>query len=132
MGIDEWVFSKIKNQKPTIAELQENLNLFNSLVDDIATENGNEYCLEKRVRVEETNGIRIDIKTNDHNPPHFHAEYGGHNASYRIIDCTNLAGELPPPIERKIRYWYSGVGKENCERIWNESRPTNRNNHDRI
>ena len=41
-------------------------------------------------------GILIKIFYDDHNPPHFHAEYGENTA---LIDMRNLsifAGRLPP------------------------------------
>ena len=32
-------------------------------------------------------GIRVTMYYNDHMPPHFHAEYNGHNA---LVDINNI------------------------------------------
>jgi hypothetical protein len=44
-------------------------------------------------------GIVIKMFFDDHNPPHFHAEYSGYLA---LIDIRNLAlfsGQLPPRVK---------------------------------
>ena len=40
-------------------------------------------------------GIIIKMYFNDHNPPHFHAEYGEHEAVYVIETLELLRGTLP-------------------------------------
>ena len=41
-------------------------------------------------------GIVVKMYYDDHNPPHFHAEYGGHTASIAIQTLSIFAGSLPP------------------------------------
>ncbi len=41
-------------------------------------------------------GIIIAMFYDDHNPPHFHARYGGYKASISINDFAMLEGYLPP------------------------------------
>mgnify|MGYP001562034807 CR=1 FL=1 len=41
-------------------------------------------------------GIIIAMFYDGHNPPHFHARYGGFNAVIRIEDFAVLEGDLPP------------------------------------
>ena len=41
-------------------------------------------------------GIVIGMFFNDHNPPHFHATYGEHEAAVSIRDGAVLWGSLPP------------------------------------
>lgn len=41
-------------------------------------------------------GIIIAMFFDDHNPPHFHARYGGYNAVIRIGDFAVMEGNLPP------------------------------------
>ncbi|HSH60749.1 MAG TPA: DUF4160 domain-containing protein [Acidimicrobiales bacterium] len=41
----------------------------------------------------------------DHNPPHFHAIYGGDEALVVIADGSFLAGSLPPTAARLVREW---------------------------
>jgi len=40
-------------------------------------------------------GIIISMYYNDHAPPHFHAEYGEHEALYVIDTFAVLRGNLP-------------------------------------
>lgn len=40
-------------------------------------------------------GIVIKMYFREHNPPHFHAEYGEHSAEISIKDFRILEGKLP-------------------------------------
>ena len=40
-------------------------------------------------------GIEIRIYFSDHNPPHFHAQYGDHEALVEIASLAVCRGELP-------------------------------------
>jgi hypothetical protein len=46
-------------------------------------------------------GIRITIYWDDHNPPHFHAQYGDFNAIFLIEDGVIYKGCLP---NRQLKY----------------------------
>ncbi len=50
-------------------------------------------------------GIIIRIFFNDHNPPHFHAEYDEHKIVIRIHDLSILAGEFPPKAMALVIEW---------------------------
>lgn len=50
-------------------------------------------------------GIVIKMFFNDHNPPHFHAEYGDDAAEFDIRDLTVLGGRLPPRIVGFVVEW---------------------------
>ena len=50
-------------------------------------------------------GIIIRINFRDHNPPHFHAEYQGLQAIFRIDDGTLLEGEFPTKMTKIIEEW---------------------------
>ncbi len=50
-------------------------------------------------------GILIKMFFDDHNPPHFHAEYGEFKASIRIKDFTLLRGQLPPRALGLVMEW---------------------------
>ena len=43
-------------------------------------------------------GIIIKMFFDDHNPPHFHAEYGDSEALIDIRSLTVFAGRLPPRV----------------------------------
>ena len=50
-------------------------------------------------------GIVIRMHVGDHAPPHFHAEYSGHEAQVSIRDRRVLRGSLPPRQTRLVLRW---------------------------
>jgi hypothetical protein len=50
-------------------------------------------------------GIAIRMYLEDHNPPHFHAIYGDHEAQVAIADGRIIEGELPRNAARMVRDW---------------------------
>jgi hypothetical protein len=56
-------------------------------------------------RLSEFYGIVVYMYWQDHQPPHFHAIYGGDEALVRIADATFLAGSLPRTAARLVREW---------------------------
>ena len=50
-------------------------------------------------------GIVIRMYYNDHAPPHFHAEYGSHEAQVRIDPLGMLQGYLPPRALALVMEW---------------------------
>ncbi|MGH8245244.1 MAG: DUF4160 domain-containing protein, partial [Gammaproteobacteria bacterium] len=46
-------------------------------------------------KISEFYGIQIYMNAGDHPPPHFHAEYGGYEASIDIRNGAIHVGELP-------------------------------------
>ncbi len=52
-------------------------------------------------------GIKIDVYSRDHPPPHFHALYAGHEELIVINNLTTYAGKLPVAQRRKVIAWAS-------------------------
>ena len=52
-------------------------------------------------------GIIIRMYFQDHNPPHFHAEYQGAKAEYAIKTLDILAGKLPKRANALVLEWAS-------------------------
>ena len=52
-------------------------------------------------------GIVIKMFYDDHNPPHFHVEYGEYKASIRISDFALVDGKLPSKIHGLVIEWSS-------------------------
>ena len=50
-------------------------------------------------------GIVIRIHTGDHNPPHFHAQYGETEGVIRIRDLKIVAGRLSPRALHLVKTW---------------------------
>lgn len=56
-------------------------------------------------RLSEFYGIVIYMYFTDHQPPHFHAIYGEHEALVSIADGNFLRGELPRTARRLVHEW---------------------------
>lgn len=50
-------------------------------------------------------GIIITMYWREHNPPHFHAKYGDHGASFSIETLEVLDGELPRRARLLVLEW---------------------------
>ena len=50
-------------------------------------------------------GIRITMYYDDHNPPHFHADYAGHKALIDIQDGYVIRGALPNRQLKFVLAW---------------------------
>ena len=50
-------------------------------------------------------GIVIRMFFDDHNPPHFHAEYGESHAVMDIRRLSPLSGNLPPRVMGLVIEW---------------------------
>jgi len=57
-------------------------------------------------------GIVVFMYFNDHNPPHFHVEYGDHQASIAIENLSVLEGGLPSRVLGYVIEWASLHRKE--------------------
>jgi len=57
-------------------------------------------------------GIIIKMFFEDHNPPHFHAEYSGFEALFEIDTLAVIAGKLPPRALGLITEWAALHQKE--------------------
>jgi hypothetical protein len=53
-------------------------------------------------------GIKINIYSNEHMPPHFHVIYGNYEALIRIKDLEIEKGKLPNRQYRKVKKWATG------------------------
>ena len=68
-------------------------------------------------------GIIIKMFFDDHNPPHFHAEYGEYKAEIGITDLNVLRGELPARALGLVIEWalrHKSELLENWERMEND------------
>ena len=65
-------------------------------------------------------GIIIRMYFQDHNPPHFHAEYQGMKAEYDIRTLDLLAGNLPNRAHVLVLEWAS-KHREKLIENWNKS-----------
>ncbi len=66
-------------------------------------------------------GIVIQMYIDEHNPPHFHADYGEYRAEIDIRTLQMITGNLPPRILRKVLLWAS-IHQEELLANWNNLR----------
>lgn len=87
------------------------------------TEQG-DYVELKKVQVDRLGGLKIEIFSNEHPPPHFRVKFQGSTANYRISDCgrINGSGEVVRFENNIIKWWKSN--KQKLIDTWNERRPT--------
>ena len=76
-----------------------------------------------RQLVSRVNGLKIEIYSNEHSPPHFHVKGGDIDASFSIVDCALIAGKISGR-ERKLIEWWHSNGKQSLVNVWNSTRPT--------
>lgn len=50
-------------------------------------------------------GIKVDVYSRDHPPPHFHALYAGYEELIVIETLETYAGKLPGKQRRKVVEW---------------------------
>ncbi len=66
-------------------------------------------------------GIVIRMFYNDHAPPHFHAEYGEHEALMEIESLEVYAGSLPARAIGLVREW-AVLHRNELRQDWNLAR----------
>ena len=65
-------------------------------------------------------GIAISILFNDHDPPHFHATYGGQRISVTIRD-GKVTGRFPPRARAHVLEWLE-LNREGLLEDWDLAR----------
>ena len=66
-------------------------------------------------------GVIIRMYFDEHNPPHFHAEYGEHEALININSMGIIAGKLPSRVLGMVVEWAS-MNQNQLKREWNKAR----------
>ncbi|MDQ6900574.1 MAG: DUF4160 domain-containing protein [Candidatus Dormibacteraeota bacterium] len=66
-------------------------------------------------------GIVIAMYHNDHEPPHFHARYGGEQAQVSLDTLAILNGSLPPRALRLVQQW-ARMHRAELDTAWQRAR----------
>jgi hypothetical protein len=66
-------------------------------------------------------GIIIKLFYREHNPPHFHAEYGRDEVLIEIRTLAVFAGKIPPRALGLVMEWAS-LHQEELLELWNDAR----------
>jgi len=72
--------------------------------------------------VDRFQGLRVEVFSNEHPPPHFRVKCGSETASYQIKNCAPLNGELRR-YYRVINSWHA-ENKAKLIEAWNSRRTT--------
>ena len=86
--------------------------------------NGEQLLIETKQLFDRLNGLKIEIYSNEHPPPHFHVKSPTVDASFDIESCKMLEGKIDNKDLKKIQYWHK-YAKQKLIKAWNLSRPTN-------
>ena len=89
----------------------------------ILEKNGDLILVEQRQLVETICGLKIEIYSNEHTPPHFHVKSANIDASFRIDTCERIVGGIKRKEELAIKYWWQKA-KPNLINVWNKTRPS--------
>jgi uncharacterized protein DUF4160 len=82
--------------------------------------------VEAKELVERIDGLKIEIYSNEHPPPHFHVITSDFKASFSLDNCTLIEGDLSTKHRKKILYWFHNQNaKKSLVEVWNRKRPAN-------
>lgn len=74
--------------------------------------------------IAKVNGLKIEIYSKEHSPPHFHITGNNVDAVFSLADGTFLDGKIAGRDRDLIEFWYKRSRSLLVE-TWNSSRPTN-------
>ena len=66
-------------------------------------------------------GIVIRMFFDDHQPPHFHAQYGGKEVIVHIDTLAVIAGALPPRALGLVMEW-AALHRDELKSDWNKAK----------
>lgn len=75
--------------------------------------------------VDKLDSIKIEVRSNEHVPAHFHVHLAECEWSYEILNCSKMNWNIPRKYEKKIILWYKNWWKEKLIEKWNTTRPEN-------
>lgn len=109
-------------------------DLVKPLEDDISQgeiigyQNGRPVRKDPEIRIDFQvaffDGLKVELFSNEHPPPHFRVKYQGSTANFAIADCHPINGDSGVlRYRRNVKRWWKG-NKQLLIKIWNERRPS--------
>lgn len=86
-------------------------------------EDGECALIEIRQLVDRVYGLRIEVYSNEHPPPHFHVKSPNVDASFTIEGCDLISGNIDARDLKKIQFWFK-YAKPKIVEVWNSTRPS--------
>jgi Domain of unknown function (DUF4160) len=87
-------------------------------------QNGSGLRLLTEGTVARVNGLKVQVFSNEHPPPHFRVQFQNSTANYQISDCQRMngSGEVLK-YEKNILLWWQ-ENKSTLIESWNKQRPS--------
>lgn len=87
-------------------------------------QDGSESVLVKKAEVDRFKGLKIEIFSNEHPPPHFRVKFQDSVANFKIANCTflNGQGEVVKYSKNIFKWWKNN--KQILIEFWNKTRPS--------
>ena len=73
--------------------------------------------------------MKIEIYSNDHNPPHFHVKSndGSIDATFKLENCEILNGNIDGKDKKRIEAFFNdSYTQEQMKKMWNKSKDENK------
>jgi hypothetical protein len=122
-----WFYTASPKELRSLDNLSEHLHSLLSsgtYIGEFPNSNG-PVLVEAKELVKKIDGIKIEIYSNEHPPPHFHVKSADFSASFTLDSCQYIQGHIDKKNRLKIEYWYHKQGaRKALIKIWNSSRPT--------
>ena len=87
------------------------------IIDEIGTRYITEEVFDR------LNGLKIDVFSNEHPPPHFRVSFQGESNNFTIKDCSPLNGNGLSLYFNNIKKWHKN-NKNKLIAFWNKKRPS--------
>ncbi|MBA5608284.1 DUF4160 domain-containing protein [Duganella sp. FT3S] len=115
-------YEALDHQSSTARTLEESTAVLERLLSGgyAVWDDGSLYSIKQLVA--RINGLKIEVRSREHAPPHFHVTGGGVNASFAVADCSHLEGTIGGRERQLVEWWYKR-SRANLVAAWNQSRP---------
>jgi hypothetical protein len=121
--IDGVVIKRVEESKSADDLAKILWQLLSSGISVWENEDGSEIFCEIKALVDHFNGLKIEIPSREHAPPHFHVIYGNQSASYSIENGDLIEGNFGNREKKVIKHYYK-YAKNKIIKVWNETRPS--------
>lgn len=114
---------ELEQRAEEVATLQDATAVLETLLAEgfAVWEDGSLYYI--RQLVDEVGGLKVHVYSREHAPPHFHVNGGGIDATFSILDCSLLKGQIQGRERRLIEWWHAR-SKPTLVETWNATRPS--------
>lgn len=115
-------YEELDNQTSTACSLEESTAALERLLSGgyAVWDDGSLYSIKQLVA--RVNGLKIEVRSREHAPPHFHVIGGGIDAMFAVADCAHLEGVIGGRERKLIEWWYER-SRTTLISVWNQSRP---------